>query len=177
MRKGYIFFQAPSSLSEITIEHYRRSNTSFSVCRYWELDPHHIALIHPHTIYAAFPEPFRSHSGKSTQTWFRKQYGIHTDIPSILRLIPVQRHVPYSFYPWKKTATPTEFKLLLKFQMREVYTYIQLSCYWYSPWKTRAFRWSRLLLLTPDFSKLFSRADSNERRLVDGLATEKCFFL
>ena len=30
---------------------------------------------------------------------FRTQNEIHTDTPNILRIIPVQRHVPYSFYP------------------------------------------------------------------------------
>ena len=33
--------------------------------------------------------------------------------------------------------------------MREVYTDIQLNCYWYPPWKTGALRQSRPLLLTP----------------------------
>ena len=75
----------------------------------------------------------------------------------------------------QKTATLTELKLLLKFQMREGYTNIQLNCYWYPPWKTGRLRPSRLLLLAPDLSKLFSRADSNEGRLADGLATENCF--
>ena len=60
--------------------------------------------------------------------------------------------------------------------MREVYTSIQVSCVWYPPWKTGALRQSRLLLLAPDFSKLFWRADSNKRRLAGGLSTENCFF-
>ena len=60
--------------------------------------------------------------------------------------------------------------------MREVYTNLQLNCYWYPPWNTGALRRSRPLLLAPDFSKLFSRADSNEGRLTDGLETENCFF-
>ena len=60
--------------------------------------------------------------------------------------------------------------------MRELYTNIQLNCYWYPPWKTGAIRRSRPLLLAPDFSKLFWRADSIEGRLADGLETENCFF-
>ena len=60
--------------------------------------------------------------------------------------------------------------------MREVYPNIQLNCYWYPPWKTGALRRSWPLLLAPDFSKLFWRADSSEGRLADGLATENCFF-
>ena len=44
VRKDYIFFQASSSLSEITFEHYGSSHTNFSICRYWELDLHHTAL-------------------------------------------------------------------------------------------------------------------------------------
>ena len=60
--------------------------------------------------------------------------------------------------------------------MREVYTNIQLNCYWYPPWNTGALRRSRPLLLAPDFSKRFSRVDSNEGRLTDGLETENCFF-
>ena len=59
LRKAYIFFQAPSSLSEITIEHDRWKNTSFDVCKYWELDPHHIALLYPQMVSGAFPEPFQ----------------------------------------------------------------------------------------------------------------------
>ena len=60
--------------------------------------------------------------------------------------------------------------------MREIYTNIQLNCYWYSAWKTGALRRSRPVLLAPDFSKFFSRADANEGRLADGLGTENCFF-
>ena len=60
--------------------------------------------------------------------------------------------------------------------MREVYTNIQLNCYWYLPWNTGALRRSRPLLLAPDFSKLLWRADSNEGRLPDGLATKNFFF-
>ena len=48
--------------------------------------------------------------------------------------------------------------------------------YWYPPWNTGALRRSLPLLLAPDFSKLFSRADSNEGRLTTGLWTENCFF-
>ena len=51
-------------------------------------------------------ERFRNHSGTIPENppkiWFRIQYGKHTDTPKILRLIPVQRHVPYSFYPCKR---------------------------------------------------------------------------
>ena len=60
--------------------------------------------------------------------------------------------------------------------MWEVYTNIQLDRYWYPPWNTGALRRSRPILLVPDFSKLFSRADSNEGRLTDGLQTKNCFF-
>ena len=45
-----------------------------------------------------------------------------------------------------------------------------------SPWKTGTLRQSRPLLLAPVFSKLFSRAASNEGRLAEGLSTESCFF-
>ena len=51
-------------------------------------------------------ERFRNHSGTIPENppkiWFRIRYGIHTDTPNILRIIPVQRHVPYSFYPCKR---------------------------------------------------------------------------
>ena len=51
-------------------------------------------------------ERFRNHSGTILENplkiWFRIQYGIHTDTPNILRIIPVQRHVSYSFYPCNK---------------------------------------------------------------------------
>ena len=60
--------------------------------------------------------------------------------------------------------------------MWEVYTNIQLNCYWYPPWNTGALRRSRPLLLAPDFAKLFSSADSTEGRLTDGRETENCFF-
>ena len=53
--------------------------------------------------------------------------------------------------------------------MREVYSYKQLNCCIYPPWKTGA--------TAPDFSKLHARADSNEVRLAVGLSTENCFFL
>ena len=59
--------------------------------------------------------------------------------------------------------------------MLEVYTNLQLNCYWYPPWKSGALRRSRPILLAPDFWKFFRRADSNEGRLADGLATENCF--
>ena len=59
---------------------------------------------------------------------------------------------------------------------RSLYKEIHLNCYWYPPWKTGALRQSRLLLLAPEFSKRFWRADSNEARLTDGLITENCFF-
>ena len=54
----YLFFQAPSSLSEITNEHYRWSNTNFGICSYWKLDLHHNAVMYPQMIYGLFPEPF-----------------------------------------------------------------------------------------------------------------------
>ena len=60
--------------------------------------------------------------------------------------------------------------------MRDFYKKIQLKCYWYPPWKTGALRRPRLLLLASNFSKPFWRADSNEGRLADGLATENWFF-
>ena len=61
--------------------------------------------------------------------------------------------------------------------MREVYKYIQLNCFWYPPCKTRALRRSRILVLAPDFSKLFARADSNDGRPADGHATENRLFV
>ena len=65
--KPNIIFQACSSLSETTIEHYTSSDTNFDICGYWELDPHQITLTYPQTIYGTFPEPFRNHSGKPTK--------------------------------------------------------------------------------------------------------------
>ena len=59
MRKAYILFPAANSLSEITTEHHRWKNTNFDICRYWELDPHHIALLCPQMLSGAFPEPFQ----------------------------------------------------------------------------------------------------------------------
>ena len=67
MRQIYRVFQALSKLSEITIEHYRRSDTYFDINRYWEMDPHQITLTYPQTIYGTFPEPFRNHSPKPTK--------------------------------------------------------------------------------------------------------------
>ena len=95
---------------------------------------------------------------------------------SSLRIIPVQRHVSGSislctedgYFKWIHTIT--------KFQMRGVSTYKQLNWYWYLSWKTETLRWSQPLFLAPNFSKLFSRAVSIERRLADGLSAEKCFF-
>ena len=63
--ESYRVFQVLSKPSEITIEHYRRSNTYFGINRYWELDPHQITLTYPQTIYGKLPEPLRNHSGKS----------------------------------------------------------------------------------------------------------------
>ena len=63
MRKAYIFFQALSRLSEITIEQYRRITTTFGIYIYWELDPHQITPTYPQTIYGTFPETLRNHSG------------------------------------------------------------------------------------------------------------------
>ena len=59
MRKAYIFFQAPSSFSDITTAPYKWNNTNFGICRYWQSDPHHIALIYPQMMSGAFPEPLR----------------------------------------------------------------------------------------------------------------------
>ena len=53
------YFKLPSSLSEISTEHYRRSKTNFGICRYWKLHPHHIDLIYPQMISGTIPEPFR----------------------------------------------------------------------------------------------------------------------
>ena len=92
-RKLCIFFQAPSSLSQVTIENYRSIHTNFGIRRNWKSDFHYKALINAEMIYGAFPEPIR----KSHQFWFRIQHGIHTKNSSILRIIPVQRHVFYSF--------------------------------------------------------------------------------
>ena len=46
-----------------------------------------------------------------------------------------------------------------------------------SPWKNGALRQSRPLILAPEFSKLFSRAASNNGILADELSKEKCSFL
>ena len=59
MRKVYIFFQAPRSLRETTIEHWRLYHTDFGIYRYWESDLHQNVLIYPEMIYGAFPEQFR----------------------------------------------------------------------------------------------------------------------
>ena len=170
--KTYIFFQAPSIFSEITIEHYRLSNTNFGICRYWQLDLHCIALLSSQDIWSLS----RNHCAKFTQIWFRIQYGIYTNSLSILRINAVQRHLSYSFLLWTKDGYSNWAQTITKFQMREVYTYKQLNCYWYTPWKIGELRRSRLLLLTSNFSKLFSRAASIEGRLADGLSTENCFF-
>ena len=121
-------------------------------------------------------ERFRNHSGKPTKNLipdtilntYRYSYYFEDKSCTATRFLLI--------LTVQKTATLTKFKLLLNFQMRDVHTNIQLNCYWYPPWKTGAIRQSRLLLLAPDFSKLFSGADSNEGRLPDGLATENCFF-
>ena len=52
--------------------------------------------------------------------------------------------------------------------MREVYTKIQLNFYLYTPRKLRFYEL--------DFSKLFSRATSNEGRLEDEHSTENDLF-
>ena len=57
--EAYIFFQSPSSLSHITIEHYRSIYAFFGIRTYWKLDFHHNALTYPEMIYGAFPEPIR----------------------------------------------------------------------------------------------------------------------
>ena len=87
---------------EVTIEHYRRNTTNFGTYSEWELDPHQITPIYPQTIYGTFPEQFRNHSEKSTKMTIRIHYGIHTDIPNIVRKLPGRRHVSYSFYPYKR---------------------------------------------------------------------------
>ena len=121
MRKAYILFPAPNSLSEITTEHHRWKKTSFGNCSYCELDPHHIATIYPQMVSRAFPKPFRKLYQNLIPYTIRNTYRFSkffrdnscTATRSLL-ILPIQ-----------KTATLTEFKLLLKFQMREVYTYIQ----------------------------------------------------
>ena len=57
---------------EVTIEHYRRSNTNFGIYSYWELDPHQIAPTYPQTIYGTFPgtipeNPPKFDSGYNTE--------------------------------------------------------------------------------------------------------------
>ena len=90
--------------------------------------------------------------------------------------MPVQRHVSSSSFLCIRDGYSNWIHSNTKFQMREVYTYIHINCYWYPLWKTGALRRSRPLLLATDFSKLFSRAASIEGRLADGLSTENLFF-
>ena len=124
MRKAYTFFQVPSSLSEITIEHYGRNNTNFGICRYWELDPHHIDLIYPQMISGAFPEPFRKLHPNLIPDTIRNTYRYSECFEDNSCTAARSLLDP----PMQKTATLTEFKLLLKVQMREDYTHIQLNC-------------------------------------------------
>ena len=120
------FFKAPSSLSEINIEHNRRSCKIFGICRYWDLDSYHIALIYPQMVSGAFPEnPLKFDSGYNTD---------YIQIILVFwRLFLYSDAFPTLFTHVQNTATLTEFKLLLIFQMWEIYTNIQFNCYWYPP--------------------------------------------
>ena len=135
-----------------------------------------IFITTPQYILRWYTERVRNHSRKSSHFWIRKQYGINKYVPSILRIIPVQRHVYYSFSLCTKDSYSNWVHTIPKFQMREIYTCLQLGCYLYPTWKTRALRPSRPFLLAPDFSKLFSWTDSNEGQLPDGPSTENSFF-
>ena len=59
MRNAYLFFQAPSTLSEATIKSYRSSHTNFSDDRYWKSHFNKNALLNPGMIYGAVLEPIR----------------------------------------------------------------------------------------------------------------------
>ena len=118
------------------------------------------------------PEPFRKIYQNLIPDTLRNTYGYSWQCKAnswtatrLLLTLPIQ-----------KSAMLNKFKLLLKLKCEEVHTNVQLKCYCYPPWNTGALRRSRPLLLAPDFSKLFSRADSNDGRLTDGLQTENCFF-
>ena len=80
-------------------------------------------------IYGAIAEPIR----KSCQFWFRIQYGIQTNIPIILKIIPVQWHVFYTFSLCTKGCHCNWFHTNTKLQLREAYTYIQINCSLYPP--------------------------------------------
>ena len=123
-----------------------------------------------------YTERFRNHSGKSTQLWFRIQYGIRTMFPSFLRIISVQRHVSYSLSLCTKDGWSLWIQTITKFSIaRSLYIYT-INFLLISPWKTGAWRRSRPLLLALDFSELLSKATSNEGRLPDWLPTENSFF-
>ena len=99
MRKTRIFFQAPSSLPEITSEQYTLSKTKFSICRYWELKSNHILLIYPQMVSGAFPEPFRKFSPNLIPDTIRNTY-------------------KYSQYFEDNSFTATRFLLILPIQKR-----------------------------------------------------------
>ena len=173
MRRAYKFFEAHSSLPQITTEHRRSSITNFGICTHWELDRHHNAVINPPTIYGAFPETFRKifHNliPDKTRNTYKSSYYSEDNPCTATRFLlnlPMQKKDGYS----------NCIQISTKFQMREVNTYIQRNCFWNPPRKTGALRQSRPLLLAPDFSLLFSRAVSNEGRLADRFSTENCFF-
>ena len=55
-KPSYSFKHLEDPTPEITIKHYRRSNTKLGNYRYWELDPHQILLTYPQTIHGTIPE-------------------------------------------------------------------------------------------------------------------------
>ena len=167
MRKVYIFFPQRSSLFKATIEHCRSSRTNFGIRRYWQMNLHHNALIYLDMIYGASPEPFQKIYPNLIPNTIRNthkcsQY-FEDNSSTATRFLLIFLSTKNGYSNWIQTIT--------KFQMREVFRYIQLNCHWHPPWKTGALRQTRPLLLAPDFPKLFSRADSNEARLGDGLST------
>ena len=93
-----------------------------------------------------------------------------------MKIITVQWHVFYAISHVQGTATIFDIILPITRNARSLYKF-PIKLLFISPWKTWAMRRSRLLLFSPDFSKLFPTAVSNEGRPADGLSTQNCFFL
>ena len=168
----FTFLQVPSSPSKVTIELYRPNHTNDGIRRNWKSYFHHNAQKYREMIYEVFPELIQM----VPQFWFRIQYGVHTSNLSLLRIISVQWYLFYSFSLGTEDSYCNWIHTITNYKC-EKSKFIELNCHLSPPWKTGALRQSRLLLLEPDFSKLFPRAASIEARLAGGHWTEKCFSL
>ena len=104
-----------------------------------------LAAINNEKLWGTSQERIMERFRNPLKIWFRIQYGIHTDTPIILRIVPVQRHASYSFHPCKRRLSHEPAN---SGQIRNNSGDVP-ECIWYKPGN----EWGRL----PEWSSSWSR--------------------